>query len=185
MARTIVVEREETKETKGEAGAEIKVEEAKASDLVDIAAVERPSARGEITIDSGAEESVWPISWTREDELEAPSEGVKIFRTASGTEMRHYGQKTVYFKVPGDGDARPKCIKFQVTDVVKPLVAVSRVAQMGHAVSFGPKAEDNHIVNKKTGEAMAIRRKRGGYVLDVEFLDVVNGPEQGVFAGRV
>ena len=151
----------------------------------DIAAVEQQGTKGEITIDSGAEESVWPVAWTRPEELEEPKEGLKKFRTASGTEMRHYGQKTVHFCVPGDTAARPKAITFQVTDVVKPLVSVSRVAQMGHEVRFGPHAEDNRIVNGKTGETMMIRRRRGGYVLDVEFVSVAGAANPVGFTGRV
>ena len=153
--------------------------------LIDIAAVEGPRSRGEITIDSGAEESVWPVTWTREEELERPAEGINRFRNASGAEMRHYGQKTVKFRVPGDDSGRVKAITFQVTDVVKPLVSVSRVAQMGHEVRFGPNAADNRIVNNQTGETMEIRRRRGGYVLDVEFVDGAGGTGPAGFTGRV
>ena len=91
----------------------------------------------------------------------------------------------MHFRILGDTVARTKAITFQVTDVVKPLVSVARVAQMGHEVRFGPRAGDNRIVNEKTGEQMTIRKKRGGYVLDVEFLEEVNTGGPAVFKGRV
>jgi hypothetical protein len=76
----------------------------------------------------------------------------------------------VKFRVPGANDDRTKSIKFQVTDVQKPLVSVARIVELGHIVKFGPKAEDNVIVNTRTGDVMQMRQLRGGYVMDVEFL---------------
>ena len=46
----------------------------------------------------------------------------------------------------------PMSLTFQVTSVNKPLLSVKRVTEKGNHVSFGPKPEDNFIVNKKTGE---------------------------------
>ena len=97
--------------------------------------------------------------------------------------MEHYGQKNIKFRVPDAGDDRPKSIRFQVTDVQKPLVSVARIVELGHIVRFGPKEEDNVIENIKTGETMKMRRLRGGYVMDVEFLmseaELTGTPDEG------
>ena len=37
-------------------------------------------------------------------------------------------------------------IRFQVADVLKPLIAVKRLTEKGNTVSFGPGAEDNFIM---------------------------------------
>ena len=51
----------------------------------------------------------------------------------------------------------PISLKFQVTSVNKPLLSVKRVTEKGNHVSFGPKAEDNFIVNKITGDKILLR----------------------------
>ena len=144
-------------------------------EVTDVAAVDINESwdelgHGEITVDSGAEESVWPVTWMPEQRMEKPDGGTKKFRAANGAIMHHYGQKNVKFRVPGANDDRTKSIKFQVTDVQKPLVSVARIVELGHIVKFGPKAEDNVIVNTRTGDVMQMRQLRGGYVMDVEFL---------------
>ena len=126
--------------------------------------------RGEITVDSGAEESVWPMDWLTEQRMEEPDGGIKKFRAANGALMKHHGQKNVKFRMPNTENDRPKSIKFQVTDVQKPLVSVARMVELGQVVQFGPRAEDNVIKNPKTGDVVRMRQTRGGYVMDVEFL---------------
>jgi hypothetical protein len=115
--------------------------------------------------------------------MEKPEGGIKRLRAANGAEMKHYGQKCIKFKVPGKTVDKPKSIRFQVTDVQKPLVSVARIVELGHVVTFGPKDEDNVILNPKTGEKMQMRRLKGGYVMDVEFLlneaEAAGEPDEG------
>jgi hypothetical protein len=70
------------------------------------------------------------------------------------------------------GEKKDKVMKlgFQISDVQKPLAAVWRIAEKGNLVKFGPKAEDNFIMNVKTKEIVPMTRKGGSYVLDAEFL---------------
>ena len=105
-----------------------------------------------------------------EQEMEKGEKVGKGFRAANGAVMQHYGTKLVKFRGKENREKRPSAIKFQVTDVKKPLVSVSRIVEKGHEVKFGPWAEDNFIMNINTGEKMFMRRKGGGYVIDVEFL---------------
>ena len=53
--------------------------------------------------------------------------------------------------------------------MTKPLVAVRRLEEMGNKVHFGPKADDNYI-EKSTGEWIQMRKKKGSYVIDVDFV---------------
>ena len=48
-----------------------------------------------ITVDSGAQESVCPVEWGKDFGLVNPEPGWIPFRTASGSGMNHYGQRSV------------------------------------------------------------------------------------------
>ena len=63
------------------------------------------------------------------------------------------------------------CLGFQVADVKKPLISVRRIVEKGNYVSFGPKVEDNYIVNKGTGDKMMLRPNgKGSYMMEVSFV---------------
>ena len=66
-------------------------------------------------------------------------------------------------------DHKKRSMGFHVTEVKKPLAAVSRIAEKGNLVQFGPRPEDCYIMNIETKEKMMMRLERGTYVLDVEF----------------
>ena len=57
----------------------------------------------------------------------------------------------------------------QASDVRKPLAAVHRIVEKGNIAQFGPKAEDNFILNTKTKKKVFLRKKGRSYVLDVDF----------------
>ena len=48
-------------------------------------------------------------------------------------------------------------MKFQVAEVSKPLVSVRRIAEKGNLVQFGPKEEDNYIMNKETKDKVPLK----------------------------
>ena len=124
----------------------------------------------EITVDSGAEESVWPEGLLKEEPT-VKGNKKKRFITASGHEMNHFGKQQVKFIQPG-GD-KVHAMNFEVTEVTKPLVAVRRVVENGNRVVFGDDDGDgyvNYIQNKKTGARIPMREKVGSYVIDVELL---------------
>ena len=82
--------------------------------------------------------------------------------------MGHYGSRKVKFQT--DRERKVMGMEFQVSDVKKPLVAVWRIADKGNIVQFGPREEDNFIMNVESQEKVMMKRKKGSYVLDVEFL---------------
>jgi hypothetical protein len=149
------------------------------SEGLDVCAVEAGHGgayrTGQITIDSGAAESVMPkdsfmhVPFMPEDRTKSQAKYV----AANGSRMGNYGQKRIPFKMKG-GDG-VQSIVFQVTDVTKPLAAVSRIVEKGNVVQFGPRPEDNFI-RSESGKKIQIRRERGTYVIDVEFND---GPAAG------
>ena len=50
--------------------------------------------KGEITVDSAAEESVCPLDWGGAFPLKEPKKKM-CFKTASGQDMQHYGERVV------------------------------------------------------------------------------------------
>ena len=63
-------------------------------------------------------------------------------------------------------------IKFQVADVVKPLISVKRLVEKGNCVTFGPGESDNFIENKKLNSKVGlIPTQKGSYLLKVSFVD--------------
>ena len=129
--------------------------------------------RGEITIDSAAEESVCPRLWREEFPVIRSAKKMN-FLNASGGKMGHYGEKQVKF-VTKESEEKGSVmgLDFQASDVRKPLAAVWRIAEKGNVVRFGPRDEDNYIQNVETGEKQMMRRKGRSYVLDVEFVQPV------------
>ena len=107
-------------------------------------AVRKKLVKGKVTVDSGAGESVWPQGVLGEaDEVSANSVG---FVAANGSRMKNFGKKRVVFVK----DQQKRAIGFHVTEVRKPLAAVSRIAEKGNIVQFGPKPENCFIQNIQT-----------------------------------
>ena len=91
----------------------------------------KSAGHGEITIDSGAADSVLPAATVPGEPLVegcAKKAGVK-YLAACGTSMPNRGEKNVKFEAK-DGNGSLASIKFQVTDVNKPLAAVSKIMEL-------------------------------------------------------
>ena len=128
----------------------------------------------EIVVDSAADESVCPWEWAKAFPIKEVPAGRRMrLKNASGGQIQHYGEKTIHFKT-GD-DAKVKGMKFQVCDVQRPLAAVWRMVEKGNVVQFGPKSEDNYILNPDTREKVMMRRKGRSFVLDAEMV-LVDSP---------
>ena len=121
--------------------------------------------KGKVTVDSGAEDSVWPathVDWENVVETEESRKGIG-FVTANGGRMNNYGGTKVEFVK----DGKRKSMNFQVTDCKKPLASVSKIVDKGNRVVFD--AEGSYIENKVTGEILKLERERGTYVMVVEY----------------
>jgi site-specific recombinase XerD len=59
---------------------------------------------------------------------------------------------------------------FQVVGVKKALAAVSKICKMGNLVQFGDEASECFIQNKQTKKKVMMKKKRGSYVIEVEFV---------------
>ena len=129
----------------------------------DICAVES-TPQEEITIDSGAGRNVWPRTRKEGGKVEKLARGVKLM-AANGQEMKVDGEKVVKFTT----NERQCGIKFLVTDVKKPLAAVSAIVDEDNVVVFGPGPWGSFIQNAQTGERIPMERKKWTYVIRVEY----------------
>lgn len=141
------------------------------------------AGRGKITIDSGAAESVLPRGMLPNEPLRegaAKRSGVK-YVAANGARMENLGEKRARFR--RSGEAGINGITFQVTDVAKPLAAVSRILDKGNRVVFSRGAEGSYIENVSTGEWMPLKEEKGTFVLEVDFLQPEEAMEEQAAAG--
>jgi hypothetical protein len=118
----------------------------------------------EITVDSGAAESVLPSDALPQFPLEETiqSKDGEEFVAANGGIIRNEGERKVSVYTL---DWKQKDITFQVTGVNKALASVSRICDKGHRVVFD--SGQSFIQNKLNGEVLPLRRKNGVWVLEV------------------
>ena len=122
---------------------------------------------GDITVDSAADESCWPKDLGGAFEMKPSSRNI-LLRTANGGEMGHYGEKDITFRDGPQGDV--VALKFQVTDVRKPLLAVRRLIEKGNVVQFGPEPAQNFIMHVQSGKKIMMEKKGGSFVIKANFM---------------
>ena len=127
---------------------------------------------GEIAVDSAADESCWPKGLGDAFHMKPRTRNI-ILKTANGGEMAHYGEKDITFKTGKSDDVVG--LKFQVTDVKKPLLAVRRLVEKGNVVSFGPEPDQNFIRNIATGRKIEMEKKGGAFVIKAHFMKEIAG----------
>ncbi len=91
----------------------------------------------------------------------------KTFKTASSGEVCHYGEKDVTSTDQLNGDIVG--LKFQETDVRKPLLVVRRLVERGHVVQFGPEPDQTCILHVETGRKIMMDCKGGSFVIKANF----------------
>ena len=134
----------------------------------------------EVLVDTGAAESVIPPSCLPGHTIHQNSASLagEKYITADGHEIPNRGEQHVAFRT----DEGHKCgLKFQVTDVTKPLLSVTQLASTGHTVSFDDKG--GKIVHRGTGRTIGFARRGGLYVLQLWVEpENNNDQQQSVFA---
>ena len=72
-------------------------------------------------------------------------------------------------------DSQLMTMTFQVAGVKKALAAVSRICRAGNLVQFGEESSECFIMNKKTKKKVMMKRIRGSYAINVEFVRRIPG----------
>jgi hypothetical protein len=135
---------------------------------------------GDIVVDSAADESCWPVGHGDAFPTKKSTRTLRL-KTASGADMNHYGEKEVTFKYKGGENKEAVGIKFQVTDVRKPLLAVRRLVEKGCTVTLANGEGESYIMNRETRVRIPVVKKGGSFVIEARFVKKVLA---GDFAGR-
>ena len=115
-------------------------------------------------IDSGAGASVGPRSLVGKDKLrESPgSRNGQHFTSASGETLKNEGEVVLNsFTEQG----QTLCATFQIADITRPLLSVSKICEKGNFVYFGQRG--GVILHTVTGMKTYFTRENGIYVLDL------------------
>jgi hypothetical protein len=128
--------------------------------------------KGDIIVDSAADESCWPAGQGDAFPTRPARKELKL-RTANGGEMKHYGEKQVTFKYAGA--KVPVGLKFQVTDVKRPLLAVRRLVEKGNVVMLSGVSGESYVYNKEAKMRIPIVKKGGSFVIEAEFVQGFTG----------
>ena len=80
----------------------------------------------------------------------------------------HYGEKEITFRSGKDDGIVG--LRFQVTDVKKPLLAVRRLVEKGNIVMFGAEPRQNYIENVETKRRIPMEKKGGAFVIKAHFV---------------
>ena len=89
---------------------------------------------------------------------------------ANGSRIPNLGQMVVAFE---NSLGTAGKILFQVAQITKPLVSVSKLIDDGHQVVFDQRA--SYIIQKESGKKMMLRRERGVFIIDA-FAELVRKP---------
>ena len=100
------------------------------------------------------------------------------FVSATGEEIPNYGQVSLLVITR---EKSLKSITFQAAGVAKPLLSVEQLGEAGNVVICD--GDNSCIVNKHTGEMMALRREEGNFMLDV-WIPPVSVYEEMDFQGQ-
>ena len=84
------------------------------------------------------------------------------FVNASGGHKAHCGARRVVLQ---SNDGQNLSMNFQVTDVQKPLLAVSRLIEHGNVVQFGLEPGQSFIQHVASGEKLHLERRGNSWVI--------------------
>ena len=118
----------------------------------------------EITIDSGAARSVWPVKKKGVKRTKIDGRAPKL-AAANGTPIRVEGNAMLEFISEGQDCG----MHFLDTEVRKPLAAVSAMEDAGNTVVFS--RGGSYVQNDLTGKRIPLERRGGTYVMKLEMKD--------------
>ena len=141
------------------------VEQDDNEEIRNVQTVTKDESWADITVDSAADESCWPHG-QGDASVTSPFKKRILLKTANGSDMNHDGEKDITFK-SGSGIIG---LKFQVSDVRKPLLAARRLVEEGNFVQFGPEPENNLIMNVESGKKIMMKRSGGSIVIEANLV---------------
>ena len=117
----------------------------------------------ELTADTGACDTVMPRAMAAHIPIQPSLQSLHCmkYEVADGNEIPNLGERRCVMWTENASEARK--IDLQVADVYKPLLSLSRCADMGFESRFGRQA--GALIDEQTGEVIPLQRKGNLYVL--------------------
>ena len=97
------------------------------------------------------------------------------YRAANGSRIPNLGQQDVAFQPPEGYRCN---LQFQVAEVTRPLISVSKLGRAGHTAVFEEKS--GYILNNRTQKRIQLLRLDGVYILPMRVSD--SSPKRVRFA---
>jgi hypothetical protein len=112
----------------------------------------------------------------RANRFEALSEETECSETAAKVPSKSTGQhdeEIMIAEVDANGKewTRASGMMFHVADVAKPLASAAKVCEAGNRIVMDPEPGKSYVENVLTGERMMLKKERGTFVFEVEFMD--------------
>ena len=124
-----------------------------------------------VCVDSGAGESVCPISAFPSYKMHTTEKTGCKYVAAGGQRLTNVGEMRPKFQSGGTLGS----IAFQATtDVKKPLAAASKIASKGNRIVLDEEGCESYIENKKSGKRISLVIENGVYMMEML---VEPGPE--------
>ena len=115
-----------------------------------------------LTVDSGASDTVVPPSVCSLAPLHMTNKVGIEYEVANGAVIENLGERGVQMKDQKSGKLLK--IAFQVVDVHKPLLSVSKIIERGHKVLF---SKEESYIELTSGEKLHLQSKDGVFELEV------------------
>jgi hypothetical protein len=96
-------------------------------------------------------------------------------KTTNGGETGHYGKEEVMLRGETNGDITG--LKFQATDVRKPLSGSQEVCEETKIDQCGPEPEQKYIMNTQSGGKITMEKKGGSFAIEADFVKKLGGAE--------
>ena len=117
-----------------------------------------------VCVDSGAGESVCPVTAFPSYETKKTAKTGATYRAAGGQQLTNVGEIRPNFKSAGIGGS----MAFQATaDVQKPLAAASKIAGKGNRIVLEADGLDSYIEHKKSGKRIPLTIENGVYMMEM------------------
>ena len=115
-----------------------------------------------LTVDSGASDTVVPPSVCSLAPLHMTNKVGIEYEVSNGAVIENLGERRVQMKDPKSGKLLN--MAFQVVDVHKPLLSVSKITEQGHTVVFG---KDESYIELVGGDRLPLQSRDGVFELEV------------------
>ena len=131
----------------------------------------RKAGSGKITIDSGAGESVCPISLVPEEPIHETSKNGACYKVACGQTLINQGEKRIKFRA---GQHIGKLHFQAIAEVKNPLASAAKIANKGNLIVLDEDGGESYIYNKATKKSIPIHQENNVYVLDVSYMSEID-----------